>query len=141
MQYNSNIETDQNSIQSTTITTTISPKSGDFEATGDIIDDLNIQSINRPSLIKNNVETDQNNVIKRLPPHIATNNQHDLKFKLNGLDKFKMKNSDKINNIQGKCKFNGYSNNEILIFFTLALFMSLLIAFDYSYLISHVSNF
>ena len=70
-------------------------------------------------------------------PSILKSDNNDLKSKINALNN---KKAEKID-VDPKCKFNGYSNNEILLFFLLALLMTILIAFDYSNIISHVSKY
>jgi hypothetical protein len=82
-------------------------------------------------------------IIQRNPSRSDNNNnnqiKNNLKPKINVLtNKKSEKIEEKIE--EQKCKFNGYSNNEILLFFFLALFMTILIAFDYSNIISHVSS-
>jgi hypothetical protein len=83
-------------------------------------------------------------IIQRNPSRSDNNNnnnqiKNNLKPKINVLtNKKSEKIEEKIE--EQKCKFNGYSNNEILLFFFLALFMTILIAFDYSNVISHVSS-
>jgi hypothetical protein len=82
-------------------------------------------------------------IIQRNPSRSDNNNNNQIKNNLKPrINVLTNKKSEKIEEKieEQKCKFNGYSNNEILLFFFLALFMTILIAFDYSNVISHVSS-
>ena len=94
----------------------------------------------KDNLENQSVEVKDNNIEKNHIPILRSdtnNHRNDLKVRFNGLEKIKSKKID--STAHGKCKFNGYSNNEIIIFFILALLVTILIASDYSYIISHVS--